>query len=156
MDDKKNKELLSFEFHHSPKQNKQHPMKDFEVVKRHPNYKGGITPKSHLRLCNQKFLDVRKKVYLRDNFTCQACGKRGGKICAHHILPYFVSENDEIQNLVTLCFSCHPKIERKVTEYIKQTMNKSIIKKADGGTELFVIDADFFMEVINSLKMEVS
>ena len=42
--------------------------------------------------------------YTRDNFKCVECGKTTG-IEAHHIIP----ELEELDNLVTLCHSCHKK-----------------------------------------------
>lgn len=48
-------------------------------------------------------------VFIRDNFTCQCCGKRNTKIDAHHINGYnwFVNGRTDINNGITLCRKCH-------------------------------------------------
>lgn len=56
----------------------------------------------------------------RDNYTCQVCGKNGWvdkfKVQVHHIIPYRLFNGDyekanELSNLISLCPSCHPKVE---------------------------------------------
>lgn len=48
-------------------------------------------------------------VFERDDYTCQKCLSRGGKLNAHHILSYadHVELRTELSNGVTLCASCH-------------------------------------------------
>ncbi len=53
---------------------------------------------------------IAKECYKRDNYTCQDCGKRGGLIHAHHINPYAISKNNDLDNLITLCGSCHARL----------------------------------------------
>lgn len=54
----------------------------------------------------------RKKVYQRDNYTCQECGRRGGpkgdtELHAHHIVPKSKGGSHKFKNLTTLCKQCH-------------------------------------------------
>lgn len=53
-------------------------------------------------------------IYIKDNFTCQKCGKRGGRLHAHHL--YMVSEYPEMafdcDNGRTVCVPCHKAIHR--------------------------------------------
>lgn len=65
------------------------------------------------RLKNRKYIEYyewRKKVYERDNFTCQCCGdNEGGNLVAHHIFNYS-EHNDlktDVNNGITLCKKCH-------------------------------------------------
>lgn len=53
----------------------------------------------------------RKYVFDRDDYTCQGCGKRGGKLEADHELPFsqFPDLRFEILNGRTLCRPCHQK-----------------------------------------------
>jgi predicted nucleic acid-binding Zn ribbon protein len=64
---------------------------------------------------------IRVRVYNRDNYECQDCGEKCvGKdtamkypeyskriIQCHHIVPYDVSQDNSLDNLVTLCIVCH-------------------------------------------------
>jgi len=49
----------------------------------------------------------------RDEYTCVECGTKEGRIHAHHVIPW--KENEElrfdIDNGLTLCVSCHAKLE---------------------------------------------
>jgi len=51
----------------------------------------------------------RSSIFQRDDYTCQACGVRGGRLAGHHIRPwkYFEADRFKTWNLVTLCKSCH-------------------------------------------------
>lgn len=53
----------------------------------------------------------REKVYQRDDYTCQHCGERGGKLNADHIKPFslFPELRFELSNGRTLCVPCHRK-----------------------------------------------
>lgn len=57
----------------------------------------------------------RKSVYERDEYTCQNCGKTGGKLNAHHIKPYkdFPEFRYDIDNGITLCEKCHRELHKK-------------------------------------------
>jgi hypothetical protein len=91
---------------------------------KHPNWKGGITPLVlKIRNCEQ-YKTWRSRVFQRDNWTCQTCGKRGCTLESHHSPKSFsqiFKENDiktfedainclefwDISKGVTLCKDCH-------------------------------------------------
>jgi len=93
------------------------------------NWRGGLTNLDHLIRTEFKYRQWRSDVFTRDDFTCQKCGQRGGRLHAHHI-KYFssiLSQNKittlehafqceelwNINNGVTLCQSCHKKIKHE-------------------------------------------
>lgn len=51
----------------------------------------------------------REAVFSRDNYTCQACGVRGSRLQADHILPWksHPDKRFDVNNGRTLCESCH-------------------------------------------------
>jgi len=90
--------------------------------KNHPCWKGGIS-KIDKRMHIPEWKEIRKKVYARDNWTCQICGKKcneyKGQIQCHHIVPYRITQDNSIGNLITLCRSCHIKEEWKYYRQLK-------------------------------------
>ena len=90
---------------------------------RSPNWKGGVKPEDARRLDRVEWRRLRLVVYERDNWTCADCGCHclntkdsknhpHRKIQAHHIIPRRYGGTDEMENLVTLCMSCHHKRDR--------------------------------------------
>ena len=62
-----------------------------------------------------EFLLWREEVYKRDNWTCQKCGVRGGKIHPHHI-QNFADHPDlrfEVSNGITLCAKHHKEFHNR-------------------------------------------
>ena len=54
--------------------------------------------------------NLRLACLMRDNFTCQKCGKQKVKLEAHHIVWTSKGGKDSIYNLITLCEYCHEKV----------------------------------------------
>ena len=77
----------------------------------HYNWKNGITPINQAIRCSQKFINWRKAIFKRDNFTCQECNLRGVRIEAHHIKAFskYPKLRFKINNGITLCKECHKK-----------------------------------------------
>lgn len=95
----------------------------------HYNWKGGIT-----RLNKQIrgfiiSIGWSKEVFKRDNYICRICGKRGGYLVAHHIVPlsylkytYKINSLEDAEkcdvlrdtrNGITVCTECHEDLHKK-------------------------------------------
>lgn len=53
-------------------------------------------------------------VFSRDKYTCQECGKTGGKLNAHHIKRFAkdIANRFNVANGVTLCVNCHKYVHK--------------------------------------------
>lgn len=77
----------------------------------HPSWNHNLTDEE--RINNRKtydYIDWRKKVFSRDDFTCKCCGdNKGGNLEAHHILNYSEHEHLklDLNNGLTMCKTCH-------------------------------------------------
>lgn len=60
------------------------------------------------------YFDERYFVFARDNYTCQCCGKSKDKILqTHHIVYRSNGGTDRVDNLITVCTSCHTSDNHK-------------------------------------------
>jgi len=73
------------------------------------NWQGGKCKETQALRMTNEYKEWRMKVFIRDNFTCQACGIRGGKLNAHHIRSFrkYPELRLVVDNGVTLCEECH-------------------------------------------------
>jgi hypothetical protein len=71
-------------------------------------WKGGSKRNKKI-LDSGKYKNWRKKVFERDNYTCQICGYKGNKLVAHHIMSWskFIKLRFVVNNGSTLCENCH-------------------------------------------------
>jgi hypothetical protein len=89
----------------------------YQKGKDHWNWKGGINPETVRIRGLQKYRKWRERVFERDNWTCQICGKRGVYLEAdHYPIPFCVLFKNKnwkvmwnINNGRTLCRKCHDK-----------------------------------------------
>ncbi len=83
-----------------------------------PMWKGGITREAvFLRPAISS--ELRKSIYKRDAYKCQLCHKTGGRLTLHHKIPLYIdkTKNKDPENLVTLCQSCHRKVNNNENSY---------------------------------------
>lgn len=71
---------------------------------------------------------LRRSIRERDNYICQLCGKlQGDRVFAIHHIDYD-KKNDNPDNLITLCHSCHSKTNynrKKWQNYFERFMELS-------------------------------
>ena len=101
------------------------PQTEFKPGKRHPFFgksspalgkRWGLSGQgrktARLRImATSEYRSWRKAIFKRDNFTCQICFIRGGKIQADHIKPFYLFPElvFSLNNGRTLCVPCHRK-----------------------------------------------
>ena len=62
---------------------------------------------------------IRYLVYLRDRFTCQHCAVKGERLDVHHKIPFLISFDNSLNNLISLCKPCHRKEEARIMRELK-------------------------------------
>jgi len=98
------------------------------------NWKGGITSIRERIRKSSRYKDWRQQIFIRDNFTCQKCGRKGVNLKAHHKKPFSKLLQEvrkylplfdlyegamiytpmwDTNNGKTLCEKCHLKLIRK-------------------------------------------
>lgn len=57
----------------------------------------------------REYRELRTRIYERENYTCQGCYVRGGKLTMHHIYPIalFPDQFADDDNVVVFCVACH-------------------------------------------------
>lgn len=87
------------------------------------------------QIFGDEFLAVRTAVLKRDNYTCVNCGRTGGELHVHHIVPRNEGGTNNLDNLVTLCERCHSVQDAKGHELIRETINHKRDEEEDIGEE---------------------
>ncbi|HEX6290799.1 MAG TPA: FAD-dependent thymidylate synthase [Herpetosiphonaceae bacterium] len=79
-------------------------------------WKGGVTPER--KNIERWTTEQGPNVHAKFDYTCQQCGKRGGKLHSHHIIPvwYDATKARDFDNLVSLCHECHRRIHTENRE----------------------------------------
>lgn len=86
---------------------------------RHPQWRGGTTPKRTIECAKPEYKAFVRDCLVRDLYTCQWCGAKNGqgvtvKLEVHHIKSYaeYPALRLERSNGVTLCIACHNSTKR--------------------------------------------
>lgn len=94
------------------------------------NWRGGLTPERQAFYSSDEWVDAVKKVWARDNATCQKCLKNHnqesvrGKFHIHHITSFQIRKYRAIlSNLVLLCNECHRWV------HSKKNTNKELLRE---------------------------
>lgn len=59
---------------------------------------------------------LRSAVFERDDYTCQYCWVRGGRLECDHVVPVSRGGTHDLSNLVTACFACNRSKRNKTVE----------------------------------------
>lgn len=54
-----------------------------------------------------EWAEIRARIFERDDYTCQYCGARGGRLECDHIHPVSRGGSHDDDNLATACFRCN-------------------------------------------------
>lgn len=73
------------------------------------DFEGFSTTEQHMARNNTYYKEWKRKIFERDNYTCQCCGIRGGNLNAHHLYNFseYKDLRYDINNGITLCEKCH-------------------------------------------------
>lgn len=116
------------------KQSEETKRKKSEALKgeNSPNWKGGISPENQrLRYGIDGKLWI-KKVFTKNNYTCQKCGdNKGGNLQSHHVQNFaeYPELRFAIDNGITFCKKCHKEFHDKygyknnTKEQLKEFLN---------------------------------
>jgi uncharacterized protein (DUF2225 family) len=74
-----------------------------------PYWKGEIVDENRRARDCWKYDEWRDNVFNHDDYTCQCCGNRGGRLNAHHIKDFaqYKDLRYDLKNGITLCENCH-------------------------------------------------
>lgn len=60
-----------------------------------------------LEIFSDEWANLRRKIFERDDFTCQYCSDRGVRLECDHVIPVSRGGKTVEANLVTACFPCN-------------------------------------------------
>lgn len=94
----------------------------FAKKENHPSWQGGVATENELARGSWELQLWKREVFARDDYTCQICGQRGGRLHAHHLKPFaeYPELRHDISNGQTLCEDCHRAIHFPNLEPIAQ------------------------------------
>lgn len=80
------------------------------------NWKGGITSKNRIIRASIEYKNWRKKVFERDDYTCQGCDIRGSYLHPHHLISFakYPEYRFEVWNGQTACKECHENLHKEL------------------------------------------
>ena len=70
---------------------------------------GGVSTEVMLLRASSEYIQWRTAVYKRDDYICQRCKVKGGRLESHHIKSFadYPELRFEVDNGITLCKLCH-------------------------------------------------
>lgn len=78
-------------------------------------------PAENFRQSAEVWMVTRSRVFERDNYTCNYCGKRGVHLECDHVIPVAQGGGNDDSNLVTACRDCNRSKGAKTPEQWRGT-----------------------------------
>lgn len=103
-------------------------LSEAKIGKNNPNWRGGVSKiygeKRNRAYHSLEYKLWREKVFIRDNYTCQKCYKKGGRLQAHHLVGWIKEPRlrYEVKNGMTLDYACHKEIHK-----MKRKLNRKYL-----------------------------
>jgi hypothetical protein len=94
--------------------------------------------------------NIRKAVVLRDHNTCQDCGLTNTRMEVHHITPRRLNGSDSTHNLITLCYTCHGKVNGDELNHCERFYQKVNGRKISYSYAMHVMQGKAYLQ--NELK----
>jgi len=99
------------------------------VIKINPKrFKKGMIPWNYVdgrgkfkrhSIYGEDWEEIKHIVHLRDNFSCQHCSTIKKRLDVHHKIPFRYTQDNSLDNLISLCRKCHMKEEHKISKELK-------------------------------------
>ena len=99
---------------------------------KHHMWKGGTAKARDAVRASPLYKAWRTSVFERDDYTCQSCFTKGGKLRAHHMVPYKDAPRLRLKksNGITLCDECHRQWHVFDNKGIFEGLEKNLQAKA--------------------------
>ena len=120
------------------------------------NWRGGISFEPHSYEFND---ELKLAIKIRDDFSCKICGLRekenaiGNEVFIIHHIDY-VKKNSSLDNLVTLCRSCHGKTNGNRHNWMNYFLREQNRKKEFLTLDQFKEDCLKIVEFLRNKKIE--
>lgn len=96
-------------------------------------WKGGVSSENIKIRASLEYKLWRESVFVRDNWICQKCNRKGYKLNAHHICNFadYIELRTSIENGITFCEKCHIKFHKVygTQNNTKEQLNEFLIDK---------------------------
>lgn len=76
------------------------------IGEKNPFFKDGKAKEIDKLRKRKKYLEWKKQIKKRDDFSCKKCGSKE-KLEIHHIKPFRIVKDYALENGITLCQPCH-------------------------------------------------